>query len=344
MGIEEIAFYIGLSTAGFLVATEVALYGIGVLRGIYQLKKPNKKIIVGLFIILITIQIRNVAHQQAIFKESPIIISIIGAMVILRILFYRYLMLPPGIHTLNKACWQISYWSKTGYFIPGEKLLKKAKLLEKSRLAKTMEKLLNHSINILIRGVKIKNIQTTIELDKELDEEKSRELATKCLNCLSVDIQTVQTKNKKILGCRACGTITTVKIKATKIQIDMILGQAMYTITDECYHNAAAGYIGLALLYRMMNKFDEAEKALKKSTRIMKQLLFNNAKNSEYLKSIKIISFYDAELNHICGNLDKAKIGYNKSLALAEQQNDIPKIRIINGLLNKIESGDLNKK
>lgn len=84
-------------------------------------------------------------------------------------------------------------------------------------------------------------------------------------------------------------------------------------VTDENRKNVAACQIELALLYRIINKFGEAEELLETARVTVDNLLMNHPDHQDYLDLESVILYRLGELNHAQSRFDKARKYYEES-------------------------------
>lgn len=157
MSIGEIAFYFGIGVGDLLIATEWAKYGIWEIG----IQRPlNKKIIAGLFIGVITMFIGGLVKRFGEFSPSNTVAMIITGAAILWMLFFRYVILPPGLNAFNKARIRTNFWMITGNYAPGENLAEKAELLREFWLAKSAVNMFKKAIKLQLKGSMVRTLDS----------------------------------------------------------------------------------------------------------------------------------------------------------------------------------------
>ena len=333
MNVGEAAFYVGIGVGNFLIATEWAKYGIleiGIQRPI------NSRAMAGVFVGVITIFISGLAHRFIGFEISQNIAIMITGAALLWIPFYRYLILPAGLNAFNKARTRTFFWSITGNFIPGEKLTEKAESLRGFGMAITAEKLFKHSIELQLKGQRVQSLSNVVEISDDIIAGWGDTYRIRCPGCpFEVRIPMVHGRNMSGVW-NMCGAMITVRIQENKIYVNAILRKPIHIVSDQNRYNAAVAYEELALLYRMMHRFDEAKEALGESREIVGQILDESPLNSGYLKLKSLVIFRLAEINHVQGNLKEARVGYEESLAIDKKHGDAEGIKMNGMLLEKL--------
>jgi tetratricopeptide (TPR) repeat protein len=80
--------------------------------------------------------------------------------------------------------------------------------------------------------------------------------------------------------------------------------------------NAAIAWQELGLLYRGINNFDEARRCFDKSLNVLNAVSQSKAGDSRILQARRETLFRMAELEHVLGNHEKARLGYEESLQI----------------------------
>jgi tetratricopeptide (TPR) repeat protein len=80
--------------------------------------------------------------------------------------------------------------------------------------------------------------------------------------------------------------------------------------------NAAIAWQELGLLYRGINDFDEARRCFDKSLNVLNAVSQIESDNPRILQARRETLFRLAELEHVLGNHDKARLGYEESLQI----------------------------
>ncbi|MFH1575748.1 MAG: tetratricopeptide repeat protein [Candidatus Nealsonbacteria bacterium] len=104
--------------------------------------------------------------------------------------------------------------------------------------------------------------------------------------------------------------------------------------------NIGVAYAELAVLYRMMNLFEEAGQSLERGMEMVEELLEKNSGDQNYLAEKSMILFRRAELNHAQGNLKQAKQDYQASLVIDKKLNDEEGIITNETVLRKLGTKD----
>lgn len=330
----EIVFYIGFGIGDFLIATEWAKYGI---MEIGVQKPLNKNAFTGAFIGVMTIFIGGLAHRFYGFNISNLILGIITGVAILWLLVFRYVLMPKGLFQFNKAKIRTNFWSITGNYIPGEILTERANSLKEFGLAKGAVKMFRQSVELQLKGDTVWRLNKTMELDDNKLNEWDNTYRIRCPAC-PFEMRIPNVKGRNMSGtCGVCGSVSTVRIEGNTLHMSTILPKATRIVSDKNRYNAAVGHEEMALLYRMMDMFDEAREALQKSMELTEQLLGNEPESQNYLKLKSLVIFRLAEIDHIQGSLEAAKTGYKKSLEIDQRFQDQEGIQTTTHLLEKIQ-------
>lgn len=101
--------------------------------------------------------------------------------------------------------------------------------------------------------------------------------------------------------------------------------------------NIATAYEEMALLYRMMNLFDEAHDALRKSETVIEGLLRSDPDNKDYLKTKSLIIFRIAEAYQAQGvNIPEARRIYQECLVIDEKIGDTRDSGLVERLISEL--------
>lgn len=102
----------------------------------------------------------------------------------------------------------------------------------------------------------------------------------------------------------------------------LIEGQTAFMSKPANKKNVATALEEKALLYRMMNRFDEAQEALEGSLKIVDELMEEFPEDSDYGILKSLVLFRQAEAYHASGtDLEKAKRLYQESIDLDSEHN-----------------------
>jgi len=137
-------------------------------------------------------------------------------------------------------------------------------------------------------------------------------------------------------SCSLCGSIISLRKVDSKLYISAYLTNPIRIVSDNNKSNIAITYAEIALLYRMMNLFNEAIAALDEAKKIIKELIEKDPTNNEYLSNLSLINFRRSEIYHAQGNKIKAREGYKECISLDEKLKDKDGAKICKELLQKI--------
>jgi hypothetical protein len=233
---HEIAVGLIGFVCGCIIAKEYAMNGI--LELSVQLP-PNKKAITSWFFAVISFVIYGFYLKSIGYTPNQWFLGICSSGIpILWGMFYRYVIMPPGLAEYNRARHKTFYWT-IKHYVPGKRTPDEAKMLRDFGQAKTALDQFEQAINLQSYGVGVqyrKNISTVYE--------------------------------------------------------------------------------EMALLYRMMDRLDQAKKALFEANLIASNLLYDDPDDIDLKQLQSLIYFREAEIAHIEGFYDIAKEKYQTSLDL----------------------------
>lgn len=333
MSTGEIVFFILIGVGNLLIVTEWAKYGIlevGVQRPI------NSRAVVGFLLGSTTIIISGVIHMISGFKPvvNEYAIALVIGVPIFWLLIYRYILLPPGLFDFNRARIRTNYWMLTSYR-PGKILEEEGSNLRKSPLAKEAVQMFRKAIEAQSKGVAVRTVTKKVELDDKIID-YDRNANVNCPGC-GINMKVPVYVEEGVSGvCTFCESTILARRFGNTLYLEAILKKPTRIVSDKNKYNVAVCYEELALLYRMMNIFDEAERALKDGMEVLKELLSKNPDHSEYLRLRSLIVFRMAELNHAQGKLEQARQGYEESLAIDRKLGNEEGIRTTEKLLQEI--------
>jgi tetratricopeptide (TPR) repeat protein len=137
--------------------------------------------------------------------------------------------------------------------------------------------------------------------------------------------------------CMLCGCMVSARRQGDTMHLHTMLSKPHLLVTDRNRYNVGVAHEELALLYRMMNCFDEALLELQEALKIAEDLLENNPDHREYLALKSLAIFRQAEIYHCQGSRMKAKELYQVSLAIDRTLNNEEGIQTITALYSKLE-------
>lgn len=335
MDVGTIAIYLIVGILNMILATEWAKNGlleIGIQRPVNQ--RVMKAVFLGVMIVLVS----SVAHRLVGF--DPILDERIAVLVVgiplLWIPFYRRFIMPPGLYDFNRAMTRTNHWALANY-VPGERNSEeKAQNLRDFGAAQNAIKMFKRAIELQLQGGKVRFLDDIHELDDESYNEWTNSYDIPCPVC-PTKLKLPPRKGENLSGiCTWCGSTITVRIEGNTARLHVILAEPIQRVTDKNKYNAGIAYSEMAWLYRMMNMFDEAKEALKGGLDIAEGLLKEDPENLEYLGMKSMSIFRLAEVNHIQGDLEKAKAGYQESIAIDRKLQDEEGVQLVQKLLDKI--------
>lgn len=332
MSIVEIVFYIAIGIGNLIIATEWAKYGIleiGIQRPI------NSRAIAGVLLGSTTFVIGGIMHRISGFNPvNKYAIALVIGSPIFWLLVYRYILIPPGLFDFNRARIRTNYWMLSSYR-PGKILQEKGSNLREFTFAKGAIRMFRKVIEAQSKGVAVRTVTKKVELDDEIID-YDRNANVNCPVC-GINIKVPIYADEGVLGaCNLCGSAISARRFGNTLYLEAILKKPTRIVSDKNKYNVAIGYEELALLYRMMNMFYEAERALKGGMEVVEDLISKNSDYSDYLSLRSLILFRIAELNHVQGKLEQASRGYEESLAIDRELGNEEGIRTIEELLKQI--------
>lgn len=332
MNTGEIVFYITIGIGNLIIATEWAKYGILEL----EIQRPiNSRAIFGLLLGSTTFVIGGIMHRISGFNPmNYYAIALVTGVPFLWLLVYRYMLLPPGLFDFNRARIRTNYWMLSSYR-PGKILEEQGSNLREFTFAERAIRMFRKAIEAQSRGVTVRTVTKKVELDDEIiDYDRNANV-----NCPVCGISTkvpIYVHEGVSGGCNLCGSAISARRFGNTLYLEAILSKPTRVVSDKNKYNVVVGYEELALLYRMMNMFDEAARALKDGMKVVDELLSKTPNYSEYLTLRSLILFRMAELNHVQGNLEQARKGYEESLAIDRELGNEEGIRTVEELLKQI--------
>ncbi len=334
MNFWEIIFWVIIAISQLILTTEWAKHGFWEI----SIQKPiNTRVIIGLWIGLGTFLIGGLANRYANFNPHINIGFFIPLGALAWLLFYRYILMPAGQFHFNKARSRLNYWMTTGNYEPGKSLKEKEGSLKEFHLALGAVKLLKKAITAQEKGNRVWHITNTITLTDNMISGWRNTYRIHCPACpVELDIPIVSYQNMSGI-CGTCGTTTTVRIEGDTLYLNTMLNKPIRIVSDRHRLNTAIAHEELGFLYRMMGLFNEAKIELKTSMKMVEELLQKNPTDENYLALKSLVIFRLAEIAHTQGNLQEAKIGYEKSLAMDKTSRNQEGIKTTTALLQQLK-------
>ncbi len=337
MNKAAIVFYSLIFLGNLLIATEWAKYGIMELG----IQRPlNKKALAGLFIGVFSMLFAGIFHDHYGINpyETPYrnyaAFLVVGVPVVW-LLFLRYALSANGVFDFNKARIRTNYWALSNYR-PGKKNdEKRAKSLREFGFAKDALRRFNRAIKLQERGDMVRRVERSYPITDDSIDYCNR-CSVRCPVCPST-INLPNIKGRNFSGaCDLCGSFLTARIEGNRVFLAADLPKPIRFPNKGNWLNAAVAYREMAWLYRMMNMFDEALAALRDSGAIVDRLLSEHPEKRRFLVLKSLVIFGEAEINHVLGNTEKARKGYQESLSLDEKLGDEKGIKTNKFLLNEL--------
>lgn len=247
---------------------------------------------------------------------------------------FRHLILPAGLYDHNRATMRTRFWTAKHYR-PGRKLFSEGELLKSFPPARQALQLFKRAIEAQEKGTRTSVQSRIIDLD-EVEESYRGTVSTSCPNCGAPVEVPVQVPIGDTGQCQLCGCMLTVKRIGNNIYLNCF-GATRRTMTKRNRLNVAIAYDEMGLLYRMMNRFDEAQEVFQKSLALVNSLLEGEPTNREYLTLQSLILFRQAEAFQAeGGHSQEARALYLQSLAIDKQLGLDEDRPLIEGLLAKL--------
>ena len=283
----EWTVYVIMLICNLLIATEWAKYGLWQLG----IQRPlNTRALGASFVGAITFLASGLMekYQRVEFgfiKEQNLWLAIVVFIGIpfAWLYFVRFVMIPKGQYDYNRAIIRTTFWALQNYR-PGKSLKSEAESLSNFPLAQRTLKLFQSAISAQKKGTLSAGRQRIIDLEIA-DVSYSQTVNCPCPSC-DMPTETPCYVPRGVTGrCVYCGAMLTVKLIGNKLYVNSYgRDGAARRVTPLNRRNIAAAYEEMALLYRMMNQFDKAHKALGQAQTTMEGLLESDPNNKNYLQ------------------------------------------------------------
>lgn len=327
----EIVFYSIVTLCNLIIVTEWAKKGF-LETGLKVTPKTLLAVLVGMGTVCFFGYNREKYGIN--YENYYAIIPIIG-LPILWFLIYRYLIVPSGYVEFSKAKARMNFWMQTS-FEHGRILEDKGLQMKESPLVLKTIEIFKKAIEEQKRGTKTSII--TKERTLQEDDADFGRVQVRCPSC-GINIYV----DSRVLGegvtgpCHLCGSFVSVRLMRGIIYTTCNLQKARYLVTDINNYNIAVAYEEMAMLYRMMNDFKEAEECLNQAENFISELLKKQPENHEYLNVQSMIIFRRAEIEQAHGDIEPAKQKYLESLAIDEKTGSIEGAQTIRKILAMME-------
>jgi tetratricopeptide (TPR) repeat protein len=257
---------------------------------------------------------------------------------LLWLFFVRYAIMPKGQFDYNRAIARTKFWSLS-HFKPGEKLKENGELLKNFSMAIQALQFFKNAIKSQEKGAfaAVPMEPKIISLSHVAISERNT-VTCSCPRCLA----SIEVPSCAPLGatghCTNCGRVITAKTIGNLLYVNCRGGAIIsHAITLRSKENIATAYEEMAFLYRMMNRFDDANEFLDRALSITFDILKADPENYEYLKLKALILFRQAEIYHVQGLSVNAKELYNECLLLDEKiGTPQEEIQLTKNLLEKL--------
>lgn len=252
------------------------------------------------------------------------------------LIFFRHVIMPKGQFDYNKAIIRTTFWTLQNYR-PGQLLKSEGELLRHFSLANRTLRLFQKAIRTQEKGTLSANLQTVIDLETA-DISYNQTVSLLCPSCgMSIEGPTYVPQGATG-NCRYCGAMLTAKSIGNKLYVNSYgINGLSRRVTSLNRKNIATAYEEMALLYRMMNRFDEAHKALDKAQSITESLLESDSDNKDYLQLKSLILFRHAEAYQTQGvQLQKAQKLYQECIAIDGEIGTTEETNLVQELLSQL--------
>lgn len=333
----EVAVYAVLISTNCIITWQWAKHGfweVGI-----QIP-PNTKAIGAVVIGVITLFIAGFAEQKGYFSLSLIkeenmlkgLAIIIGSPMLL-FLAARYVILPKGLPEYNRAKNRTFFWTTKNYR-PGVKKGKEADLLAQFPIAQKALSFFQRSIDLQKKGSRSGKITKSFKIDEE-QVGWNDAMQLPCPNC-GFPVKTPINAGQGSGICTMCNSGLGFKVIDDNVYITAFGNKIRREVTSSNKHNIAVAYEEMALLLRMMNKFDEAISALDKAEEMINEILGGAKKNKNYLTTKSLILFRKAEVAQTTGDKTEAKRLYLQSLDIDNRIGDYKERSLTERLLSEV--------
>ncbi len=322
MSIGELFLLTVAFICNLVIANEWAKYG---LLELGLQRPPNTRVMKAVMAGALTLIIAGIAQKRSgiefvYLAKDPrwepiaILIGIPFAWIFLKGKFF----LPPGIKDYNRAISRIKHWMTT-YYDPGKLFEERGKELREFDMAQKTLDLFKRSIEGQKKGVAKTSIRKVIDLTTVDLIGYGNSIKANCLNCGAPFGIPAEKLDGGTAMCNRCHTVTTVKKMDGKLYLNCFAKHR--EITDGNKKNVATAYEEMALLLRMMNRFDHALEALDEAEKITDEILGSDSKNANVWDLKSLIIFRRGEIMHVRGKYQEAKRLYQESLAIDQKFN-----------------------
>lgn len=327
----DVTVYVILLTLSSIITIQWAAFG-WLETGIQRPIQP--KLLIAAFFgpTVLVIYDQHLKMNQLIPNQFYLISCTVIIPIILGI-FYRYYVLAPGMAEFNRARVKLMYWTSRHY-IPGKITPELAQLLENFPPALNTIKQLEKAINLQQRGTRIRMLENVIEINED-DYSWDNQITIRCLACQG-KIKIHRLSDGGFGPCGFCGRPVNIKRNGNKVYIKVALLKPFWKVTDHNLSNVAIGHEELAFLYRMMGKTSQALESLNSAYLIAEPLASKHPENKEYTRTLSLIIFRRAEIEHICGENEKARIDYKKCIEIDESIGDTEETKLTKLLLSEL--------
>jgi tetratricopeptide (TPR) repeat protein len=338
MSDREIIFYLILVSTNCVIAYHWAIYGF------FELaldRKPKKMFWGAVFIGMATFFVGGYLQKNGlltlnVLAEKNIKLAcayLFGPPIALMILI-RLIMSIGGVPEYNRARSATQYWTiknlKFGQILTTEG----ESLRNFPRAIKALE-YFDKAIAAQKRGASTNSASGVISI-AEHESDYHGFYDTRCPACgfnLKVPDSALGVEGP----CTMCGSLVTAKTIKGKIYISAFGKSVKRTVLYPRHkRNIATALSEKALLLRMMNRLDEAEKSNDEALEYVEDALSDEPGTTQTIILKSLIIFRSAELAHVKGDKAKAKSLYEQCLAIDESIGNTSESHLIKELLSSL--------
>ena len=341
MNNNEWIFYLFLVSTNCIIAYYWAMYGfleLGINRPVKIF--PILAVIVGMATVFVGgyLQRAEILKLEFITQKNINMASIylfgppLALMALVRLFFSK-----SGIPEYNRARAATMHWMSTGNIKFGEILETEGDLLKNFPRAINALENFDKAIAAQKRGSLVRSLDVVVPIaDKELDY-----YGLYHLGCPACGFEVgVPNSNVGVDGqCNHCGAFIAAKVIDENLYISVSGGclNKRRKIPVQGKRNIALALSEKALLLRMMNNLDEAEKSINEALEFIERALSIEPKSEELLTLKSLILFRAGEIAHVKKQKEKAERFFWQCLAVDESIGNMSERDLVLDLINSLQ-------
>ncbi len=241
---------------------------------------------------------------------------------------------PKGLWEYSLAHFRMVHWIPD-YYVPGRRTDDKAAILANNPEVLNTIELLKQSIAKRAEPIIVHSLTKSYPIDEDRRAYDGTNYI-KCPHCGISSKISVRYGDESGHGlCSLCGKAFAVKVMNGNIYITG-LGMKIKMVPLTHKIDMATANSELGFLYRMMNRFSDAQDAYSKAENILDELIQNEPENKEILTSKSLLTFRKGELAHIQNNFTEAKHFYQESLDLDHSIGNHGDDELVNRLIGEL--------